>query len=311
MSTATAVVQPTRMSLDRIKSGRQVRPDRIVLAGTEGVGKSTWAAAAEKPIFLAAEDGIGHLDVASFPEPRTLDEVLEAIRELRLEDHAYRTFVVDTVDWIEPMVFRTVCTRNSWKDIEEPGYGKGYTIALDEWRKIIADLDALRAEKGMEIILIAHTQIKMFSNPAGPDYSRFELNINRQASALIKQWADSVLFACYEEQVKKDKGEMKAKGISTGHRIVHTERRAAWDAKNRHYLPEVLPLDYQEYANARAAEQPDTPEALATELDHLIAQLKPDKATKEKILSFVGDRKDPRTLARAVDKLRTLIEEKA
>jgi len=300
---------PPRMSLANVYVGRRAKPDRILLVGTEGVGKSTFAANAPEPIFLAAEDGIGHLDVASFPEPKSLDDVFQVLRVLREEPHDYKAAVIDTVDWLEPLVFDEVCTRNNWENIEAPGYGKGYTVALDEWRKILADLDRLRAEREMEIILIAHTAIKVFSNPSGPDFSRYELNLNRQASALLKQWADAVLFANYEEFVQKEKGEVKAKGVSTGRRVIHTTRRAAWDAKNRHYLPEVLPLDYGDYAAARAKEQPGSPEMLAGELDALLAELKPDKATRAKVLSFVGDRTDARKLAQACDRIRTLIEE--
>jgi len=311
-TTATAKKEaPARMSLANIRSGRVSRPDRIILAGTEGVGKSTFAAGAPSPIFIAAEDGIGHLDVSSFPEPETIADVYEAIRVLRHDKHDHKTVVIDTVDWLEPLVWDEVCKRNSWKNIEEPGYGKGFTIALDEWRKLIADLDALRAERGMEVILIAHTAIKVFNNPSGPDFSRYELNVNRQSAALLKQWADAVLFACYEEMVKKDKGEMKGKGVSTGHRVIHTVRRAAWDAKNRHYLPEVLPLNYADYAAARAAEAPQSFEALSIEFDVLLSELKPDKALKDKIVGFVGERTDTRKLAQACDRLRALIEEKA
>ncbi len=291
--------------------GLEVDGDHLfLLADCRIVHNSTFAAGAPDAIFIAAEDGIAHLDVASFPEPSSLDEVHEAIRTLRQEQHTYRTLVIDTIDWVEPMIIHEVCQRNGWKHIEEPGYGKGYVVALDEWRKLIADLDSLRAERGMEIILIAHTQIKIFSNPAGPDYSRFELNVNRQAAALVKQWADSVLFACYEEQVRKEKGEMKAKGVSTGHRVIHTVRTSAWDAKNRHYLPDVLPLDYGEYAAARAAEQPDTLDALTTELDSLLAELKPDKKMQAKIAAFVGDRTDARKLAQTNDRLRAILSEK-
>jgi hypothetical protein len=300
-----------RMTLASIHRGKDLtKSDRILLYGTEGVGKSTFAASAPAPVFIAAEEGVKHLDVASFPEPETLADVLAAIRELRTTDHEYRTLVIDTIDWLEPRVFSEVIARNKdWKSIEDPGYGKGYAIALDEWRKVLADLDALRAERGMEVILLAHAQSANFSNPAGPDFARYELAMNKKGAALMKQWADSVLFACYEEMVQKEKGELKAKGISTGARVIHTEHRAAWDAKNRHSLPPVIPLSYDDYAAHRSAGQTATPEVLAAQLDGLLAELNPAVALRSKIDGFVGNRTDAVKLAQAVNRVRALIQE--
>src|SRR6185503_2618673 len=138
----------------------------------------------------------------SFNQPETLTDVYSNIRELRQEDHPYKTLVIDTLDRLESLIFVDICTRNSWKNIEEPGYQKGYKVSLDDWRKLLADLDSLRREKSMEIILIAHTAVIPFSNPAGPDYDRYELNIYKKSAAIIKDWTDVMLFACYEESVR-------------------------------------------------------------------------------------------------------------
>jgi hypothetical protein len=310
VTTAAAPRPSGRMTLTNIRQGKVVKPDRVLLTGTEGIGKTTFASCAEKPIFLAAEDGIAQMDVSSFPEPHAISEVYEAIRCLRQDKHDHKTFVVDTLDWLEPLIFEEVCKRNDWVNIEAPGYGKGYAVAVDEVRKLLADLDTLRAERGMEIILLAHTQIKIFNNPNGPDYSRYELAVNRQSAAVYKQWADSVLFACFEEVVKKEKGEAKAKAHATGARVIHTERRAAWDAKNRYNLPEVIPLSYEDYAWFRANGQPEPLDVLSSRLDAAIEELKPDETLKGQILTFVGDRSNARKLARTIDRVQALIQQK-
>jgi hypothetical protein len=311
MTTATAV-KPNRMTLANVHRGKNLeKPDRILLYGTEGIGKSTFGASAPDPIFIASEDGIKHLDVSSFPEPGSLDDVLAAIRELRQSDHDRKTLVIDTVDWVEPLVFAEVISRGrDWKNIEDVGYGKGYSIALDGWRKMLTDLDSLRAERGMEIILLAHAQTSNFNNPAGPDYSRYELAMNKRGAGLLKQWADSELFACYEEVVQKEKGALRAKGQATGARVIHTAHCAAWDAKNRYSLPPVLPLSYEDYAAHRAARQTETPENLSMTLDELLIELNPNADLRFKILAFVGNRKDATKLAQAVNRVRALLQEK-
>jgi hypothetical protein len=299
------------MQLGAIRTGLRPAPDRILLVGTEGIGKSTFAAAAPSPIFLAAEDGVRHLNVASFPEPQTFGEVLDALRALAGEEHSFRTVVIDTVDWIEPLIWADVCTRNGWPNIEHPGYGKGYAVALEDWRKLLLALDHLRNAKQMEIILLAHAAVRAFSNPAGLDYSRYECKLAKAAAALVREWCDANLFAVHEEFVSEAKGLARAKGISTGRRVLKTERTAAWDAKNRHGLPAELPLDYAAYAEARAAGQPASPEALTAEIQALVEQLAPpEKARAEIGVRLAAAAGDATKLAQLANVLRERVNQK-
>lgn len=276
MSTAV-VTTPRRLSLANVRTGQAKSPDRILLMGTPGVGKSTWAAGAPSPIFLCAEDGMPRAlaDIPRFPSPESTDDILDALRSLTNDPHDYKSLVIDTVDWMEAIVWRSLCERNGWKDktgnpsIEAPGYGKGYTAATEEMRRVVAALETLRNKRGMEVILLAHAAIKVFQNPAGSDYARYESKLHKGAGALFSEWCDVVLFAQYEEISTEKDIEKKGKSIATGLRLVHTERAAAWDAKNRHGLPPVLPLDYAEYARARDAGTPADPAVL--KLDALAA----------------------------------------
>jgi len=296
------------MTLQSVRKGVRPAPDRVLVVGTDGVGKSTFAAAAPNPIFIAPEDGVRHLDVASFPELKTWPEVFEALRTLATAEHDFKTAVIDTVDWLEPLCHRYVCEQNGWKDIEVPGYGKGYVPATEEWRKLLAALDFLRAKRGMEVILLAHAAIKNFSNPAGDDFSRYELKLQKSASALLKEWCDANLFAVHEEFVNEAKGITKAKGVSTGFRVLHTERTAAWDAKNRHNLPHELPLSYEDYAAARAAGRPADPAELLEEAIGLVELL--DQAAQESIRpQLTAHATDAAWLYQAVMRLRSKVSE--
>ena len=57
--------------LSTISRGK--RPQRIfaLIYGTDGVGKSSWASNAPKPIFVGAEKGTEQLDVARFAQTET------------------------------------------------------------------------------------------------------------------------------------------------------------------------------------------------------------------------------------------------
>lgn len=235
----------------KIENSRAERPDRILLYGTEGIGKSTWAAGAPDPVFLDLEDGLAHLEVPCI-KCADAKSIFEAFRDLHAEKHSFRTVIIDTVDAMESMIWAALCRKNNWDSIETPGYGKGYVQATEAWRPFLVQLDALRA-KGLEVILVAHAGIKNFANPAGPDYSRYEPKLHKSAAALLKEWSDCILFANHDESARIRQGEQKAKAVGSGERILHTAHQPAWDAKNRCGLPETLPLDYAVFAEHRQA----------------------------------------------------------
>jgi hypothetical protein len=294
MATATAAPKPpapNRMTLASITKGLQRRPLRLLLYGVEGVGKSTFGAAAPRPIFLAAEEGTGHLDVERFPSPASADEVFAALATLTTSDHEFKTLVIDTVDWLEPLLWAGICKRDGMADIEAYGYGKGYVAALDEWRRFLASIERLRSAKGMNVIFLAHSWIKPFKNPAGEDYDRWEMKLHPKAGGLLKEWSDVVLFANHEELAVKDKRTKRVRGVSTGARLVYTTRSAAYDAKNRFDLPESMPLDWETFDAAVKAHRPADPVVLVAECARKAKQLGGDVETKavEAIAKAGGD----------------------
>lgn len=265
----------SRMKLGAIVKGRVERPIRVLLFGVEGVGKSTFAANAPAPIFLAAEDGTAQLDVARFPEPKTWLDVFDALDELVTADHAYKTVVVDTLDWLEPLCWQHVVERAARanpkiKSIEDFGFGKGYVAALDEWRKLLAALEQLRTKRGMHVVFLAHSWVKPFKNPEDEDYDRYELKLHAKAGGLLKEWADAVLFTRFETFANTDDKTKRTRGVSSGNRIVHTQRTAAFDAKNRYDLPQTLPLDWSAFAAAVKAKAPADPAKLKERIAMLL-----------------------------------------
>src|SRR5688500_14505929 len=124
-------------SLNRITV---LKPPRILVHGVHGVGKTTFAAGAPDPVFVLTEDGLGTLDVPHFPLARTFDEVMQALAALYSEEHAYRSLIADSVDWLQPLIHIKVCQNQGCSSIEDLGYGKGYVHALDLWRQYLEGL---------------------------------------------------------------------------------------------------------------------------------------------------------------------------
>jgi hypothetical protein len=219
-----------------------------MLIGQEGVGKSTAGAKMPNPIFLCGESGLVGPQFADTPSftPTSWTEAIAFCEELASNPSGYKTLVIDTLDWIEPMLYTHVVAaakKNDIKHIEDFGYGKGYVIAQQEARKMLAVLDKVNAA-GMAVLILSHSQLKTVKNPEGDDYDHFESKVNTKVAGIFKEWCDAVLFARFEIYVRKDGMKVKAQGGTE--RIVQTTHSAAWDAKNRYGLPEVMDLDMSE-----------------------------------------------------------------
>ena len=51
---------------------------------------------------------------------------MEALTSLLDDDHDFETVVLDSLDWLENLVWEKTCQRLKVASIEEPGYGRGY-----------------------------------------------------------------------------------------------------------------------------------------------------------------------------------------
>lgn len=237
-----------RVSLETVVSGRSMKPPRIVVYGTEGAGKTTLGSEMPAPIFLGPEDGTGVIDVPRFPLPDdvTLDDLRDAVADLTEKPHEFCTLVIDSLDWLEPVGWRDLCRDEKVTSIEKvgKGYGKGYTAAYERMKAFVADLERLRAKRGMMIVALAHAQVKTFLNPAGDDYDRYSPKLHKLVSALWCEWADIVGFLDQETLVVENEDSGRSKAIATGKRLLHVVHQGGWYAKNRYSMPPTLLMQH-------------------------------------------------------------------
>jgi hypothetical protein len=249
------------ISLKDVKRSTQL-PPRIVLYGVPGIGKTTIAAGADRPIFIPAEDGFGTLDVPSFPKPDTFTDITDCLTSLMEEDHDFGTLVIDSADKVEPLIHEYVCEfvkhekGHAVERIEQYGYGKGYTHALNEWRMITRGLDILRERKNMAVVIIAHSTIAKAEAPDADVYDRYQLALHKSADAWLCDWADAVLFANFEMSLISKEGSDRKRAIGKGKRALYTQERPAFRAKNRYSMPEKIELSWAAIAEFAIKSKP-------------------------------------------------------
>lgn len=238
----------------KILKGKQLAPRRILLYGQHGVGKSTWAAKAPNAIFLNCEDGLNDIDCDKTEYLKSFNQVMETLNWMASNDHDYKTIVVDTIDWVEQMIFKDICVSARVESVADIDFGKGFPRAIPKWKMFLEFLEALRRGKGMAIILLAHARVEKFSNPEGATYDRYAPDLwtnsrGEGAGNMIQEWCDEVLFAQFRVMTTTEGKGFNQKQVAVGGKeaYLRTKESASCLAKNRIGLPEEMPLDFNAY----------------------------------------------------------------
>jgi hypothetical protein len=252
-----------------ITQGKLKKAQKVVIYGSEGIGKSSFAANFPNPVFIDTEGSTNNMEVARLPKPTSWTMLMQQIQFVKQNPTMMQTMVIDTIDWAEMMCVDHVCSTHGKNGIEDFGYGNGYVYVKEEFGRFLNQLSDV-IEVGVNVVLTAHSQIIKFEQPDEMGaYDRYQLKLGKKTSSqtapLVKEWADMLLFMNYKtfSVATDEKGKKnKAQG---GVRTIYANHHPAWDAKNRHGLPDEFPMDYGYIAhifNAPVA-QPHAPQPTA------------------------------------------------
>lgn len=229
-----------------ITSGPTATAQKVVLYGVEGIGKSTFASKFPNPVFIDTEGSTANMSVNRLDKPSSWQMLIDEVNYVK-QTKICSTLIIDTADWAETLANQHIIARNGITSIEDLGYGKGYTMVKEEFGKLLNLLSEL-TDDGINVVVTAHAELKKKEEPDQMGaYDRYQLKLSRQCAPLLKEWSDMVLFANYETTIVTD-SKTKSKKATGGQRVMFTTHHPAWDAKNRHGLPEKLPFDFSSIA---------------------------------------------------------------
>lgn len=227
----------------------------LILYATEGFGKTTMAANAVDSAIMMAEGESGYTTLYNanrVPERpqvtmKSWPDVLAQVDSLIEDPQGIKLLAFDAVGGFERLNHQHVCDtqyRGDWGEKGFMGYMRGYDRAVPEWLKLLAALERLRfGPAAIDVLFLGHAKVQPFKNPMGTDFDRYACECHHKTWGVTHKWADAVLFGTFASVVDKDKpGDKKGKGIGGTERVIYTERRDAFDAKNRFGLPQEIDI---------------------------------------------------------------------
>lgn len=218
----------------------KLSPPRILLYGPEGVGKTTFGASLPRPFFICSEGGADQFNVTRV-NLKTAEEIKEVFQYLNSNLDTFDSIVIDSIDWLEAMYADQVAKSQNKKFVEDIGFGKGWVEVKRKIQDLFVSLDYF-VSKGKAICLIAHSEVKTFSDPELQEpYHRYTLKCNKSTTPLLKEWCDALFFTNYQKMI------IDGKSVGLQKRLVWANHNAAMDAKNRYSIPDGLELDYKNF----------------------------------------------------------------
>lgn len=207
----------------------RLEDQNILLYGPPKIGKSSFAAQLDMPIFAATEDGLHGLEVYQKPIVDWLT-FLQFCAEITKGEHPFKNIVIDTADNLFKYCSQHMRAKLGIMHESDMEWGKGWSIVKDEFMRVITKLASLP----YGLFLISHAEIKEIKTRT-EKYDKWMPTMPKQGWEVIYPFLDIILFANVEET---DEGEQ---------RVVRTRAGKYWEAGCRFAVPEVMPLDFNQF----------------------------------------------------------------
>lgn len=185
----------------------------------------------------------GRKDIRITPVINKFEDAMSFLRWLYANPGNFKTLGIDTITRMSK-VFETEIIASDPKKPQgmgaaHGGYGKAYGILSEMHGKIVQACEALRRDKGFNIVFVAHADIGKFSPPDGETYNVYELDMHEDSASHFLNNSDIIGFLDQKTLTREgDDGRIKV--ASTDQRILKVKSSAAHVSGNRYGITDDL-----------------------------------------------------------------------
>lgn len=226
------------LNWDQLKKVEDTDPPICTFYAGAKNGKTTLASEFPAPYYCRTGDGEQApkgVSMMSFGVSESYQDVVDQMEWMLDAEHEQRTFVLDALDGLELLINAEACKRNGWSNIEDPGFGKGYSAAQQIWHEFMKLCLRLK-RAGFYVVLIGHVKAKTVPGVTTDSYPRYMPNLRDDAIGAVVDASDLIGFIHQRVSIQKEEGGFKKvnkRGAGSGELQIAVQERPGFIAGNR------------------------------------------------------------------------------
>ena len=224
-------IQPHQVS-------RDMRGYSVFFYGDPKSGKTTTATKFPNHLLLAFEKGYNAIPGAMAQPINSWGEFRKVLRQLKdpKVKEKFETIIIDTADIAYDYCEKYICSMNNVDAIGDIGFGKGYTLAGNEFDA------ALRSIVQMDygLVIISHSVDKTFTNEQGQEFNQIVPTLGNKPRNIVSRMCDII---GYSRGVTNEDGSTSTKLFMRG-----TPRYIA--GSRFKYTPDYIDFSYDNLVKA-------------------------------------------------------------